>query len=97
MYKENCQLFGPRADCIDGECVCNSSSHYIENERFCWIKKRIGDLCESDNDCYVPKDSPRAVCKFDRKNSKNKICSCPQDTRPSTSGDNYCVKNNPGT
>ncbi|XP_033322966.2 uncharacterized protein LOC117218573 [Megalopta genalis] len=73
QYNAQCWTFGPDGICVEGKCVCNERSHFVESELFCWSTKGLGEQCQKDHDCRMKGTGEVLACE------KN-VCVCPSGT-----------------
>lgn len=70
LYDEQCYVFGPDSSCQSKRCLCNEGSHLVEDLKFCWVNRGIGESCQADEDCYVADIDEELTCT-------DSVCSCP--------------------
>ncbi|XP_033219820.1 tenascin-like isoform X2 [Belonocnema kinseyi] len=76
-----CQLkFGADAECLENRCDCSSLSRFVEER--CYKTAGLGDLCQSNRNCYV--EGSRSFCVTGR-------CVCPL-LQHASSDRTRCVK-----
>ncbi|XP_011505674.1 PREDICTED: matrilin-2-like [Ceratosolen solmsi marchali] len=91
QYREQCQLFGPAAHCVEGQCICGAESHWLSDEKFCWINKKINEQCWSQNDCYSRSPGLQSFCD---RSTAGGFCSCPTGSHHSADK-GYCISDKP--
>uniref|UniRef100_T1HWU2 EGF-like domain-containing protein n=1 Tax=Rhodnius prolixus TaxID=13249 RepID=T1HWU2_RHOPR len=78
LRDEECGFFGPGGKCISKKCHCSNETHWVSEQLFCWVNKKVGESCTQSEDCGGRNSS--MICTDD------KVCACIPDAHPSSTG-----------